>query len=275
MRIDSHQHFWSYSAAEYPWMQDGWEIRRDFLPPDLVPLLDAAQLDGSIAVQARQTLEENRFLLDLAERHEEVLGVVGWVDLRSESVEAQLAEFAAHPKYVGVRHVVQDEPDDEFLLRPDFLRGIGRLLEFGLTYDLLLYPRQLPAAVRFVEQFPEQPFVLDHLAKPSVRDGRMNDWLASLRELARHPHVYCKLSGLVTEARWNDWKPSDFQPYLEAVWEAFGPSRLMFGSDWPVCLLAGEYVEVVELIERFVSAQGPAARDGIFGANAERFYLNG
>lgn len=269
MRLDSHQHFWRYSAAAYPWMKPEWPIRRDFLPPDLAPLLAAAGLDGSIAVQARQSLEENRFLLDLADRHPLVKGVVGWVDLRSPHVEEQLRDFAAHPKAVGVRHVVQDEPDDDFMLGADFQRGIAALKQFDLTYDILIYPRQLPAAIRLVERFPEQPFVLDHLAKPVIRERLLSPWREQISELARRPNVCCKVSGMVTEAHWGDWKADDFRPYLEAVFTAFGSSRVMYGSDWPVALLAGTYAQVHGLVQSFVDPQHHAS---FFGDNAARFY---
>ncbi len=232
MRLDSHQHFWSYSAAEYPWMGEGMErLRRDHLPSDLKPLLAAAGFDGCIAVQARQSLAETEWLLSLARQHPFIRGVVGWVDLRSPSVGEQLRRIAADPKLVGVRHVVQDEPDDGFLLGRDFQRGIALLREYQLAYDLLVFPRQLPAAIRFAEAFPNQPFVLDHLAKPAVREGRMSPWREHLLQLARCQNVVCKVSGLVTEAAWGRWNVSDFTPYLEVAFEAFGPDRLMIGSD--------------------------------------------
>src|SRR3989454_2675689 len=240
MRIDSHQHFWSYDAKEYPWITEKLgRIRRDFLPGDLKPELEKFKLNGSIVVQARSSLTESRWLLNLADHYPSIKGVVGWVDLLSEKAEEQLAEFAKHPKFVGVRHVVQDEPDDEFMLRPEFLRGIGKLKQFKLTYDILIYPKQLPAAIKLVEKFPEQKFVLDHLAKPFIKTGELSPWDQQIRELARSKNVCCKVSGVVTEAKWNEWKPSDFQPYLDVVFEAFREDRLMFGSDWPVCLLSG------------------------------------
>ena len=273
MKLDSHQHFWRYSADQYPWMKPAWPIRRDFLPPDLKPLLDAAGLEGSIAVQARQTLQENRFLLDLANSHPLVHGVVGWVDLQSDRVEDDLSEFARHPKFVGVRHVVQDEPDDDFMLRPAFRRGIRKLKPFGLAYDILVFPEQLPAAIKLVREFPEQPFVLDHIAKPLIKDGAMTPWRQWIRELAGFPNVLCKVSGMVTEANWTGWKPADFKPYLDLVFEAFGPSRLMYGSDWPVCLLAAEYAAMFQLISDYTAQLSPADRDAFYGGNAKRFYL--
>lgn len=273
MKLDAHQHFWKYSAAEYPWMKRGWPIRHDFLPPDLAPLLARAGLDGCIAVQAQQSLEENRFLLGLADAHSIVKGVVGWVDLRSKKVDVQLAEFSRHPKFVGVRHVVQDEPDDNFLIRKDFTNGIGRLAQFKLTYDLLVFPKQLPAAIRLVKKFPNQPFVLDHIAKPPIKSGVISPWREQICELARHPNVMCKVSGMVTEANWKSWKKADFRPYLDVVFEVFGSGRLMFGSDWPVALLAGTYARVFDVAHRYCTALTAAEQKKIFGGNAVRFYL--
>ncbi len=273
MRIDAHHHFWSYSAAEYPWIGKGMErLARDHLPKDLAPLTAAEGIDGTVAVQARQSLEESRWLLELAAANPLIRGVVGWVDLRSTHVEDQLREFAKRPKFVGVRHVVQDEPDPRFLLGESFLHGIGKLATFGLTYDLLLYPHQLPAAVELVGRFPEQPFVLDHLAKPRIKAGELDPWRQDLKALASHGNVFCKLSGLVTEADWQGWKRADFTPYLEVALEAFSPERLMFGSDWPVCTLAAEYADVVGIVTDFLASLAEAERESILGGNAIRFY---
>ncbi|MCE9551954.1 MAG: amidohydrolase family protein [Planctomycetes bacterium] len=274
MRIDSHQHFWRYNASEYDWMQPDWPIRRDLLPPDLAPLLSHGGFSGSVAVQARQCLDENRFLLGLADEHPLIKGVVGWVDLRSDRVEEQLIQFAGHPKFVGVRHVVQDEPDD-FMLGEDFLRGIAALRQFELTYDILIYPKQLPAALQLVERFPEQPFVLDHLAKPPIREGVLSPWREQIQLIAGFPNVHCKVSGMVTEANWSAWKPADFTPYLDVVFEAFGVGRLMFGSDWPVCLLAASYEQGLQLVSDYVAPLSPQAREAFFGGNATEFYTLG
>jgi L-fuconolactonase len=273
MRLDAHQHFWKYSAAEYGWIPEGSALQRDWLPTDLAPLLSEAGLDGCIAVQARQNLAESRWLLDLADASEIVKGVVGWVDLRSPNVDEELAEFSAHPKFCGVRHVVQDEPDDRFLVGSDFVRGISRLQTFGLTYDLLIFPRQLPAAIDLVARFPEQAFVLDHLAKPGIKERSFSSWREQIRELARAGKVMCKISGMVTEADHAGWKPDDFRPYLDVVWEAFGEDRLMFGSDWPVCLLAASYQQVFALVADYVAPLSDHQRAGIFGGNAARFYF--
>ncbi len=272
MKIDSHQHFWSYDEKQYPWIPKGSPLHRDWLPADLAPLLAAAGLDGCIAVQARQTIEESRWLLALAEHHPIIQGVVGWVDLRSPDVERDLAALAPHSKFSGVRHVVQDEPDAAFMLGAEFLRGIGKLRAFDLTYDILIYPQQLPAAIALARRFPEQPFVLDHIAKPRIKDGTLEPWRTQIRELAKAPNVLCKVSGMVTEADHAAWRPEDFTPYLEVVFEAFGEDRLMSGSDWPVCLLAGSYARTFALVDDYARALSAPAREKLFGGNAVRFY---
>ena len=273
MRIDSHQHFWVYDSGQYPWMTDELAaLRSDHLPGDLQAELDQVGLDGSVAVQARQSLEESRWLLELADQHDSIKGVVGWVDLRLDAVEEQLAEFASHPKFVGVRHVVQDEPDDQFMLRPEFIRGISKMKAFDLRYDILIFPRQLPAAIELVKQFPEQPFVLDHIAKPLIKVGTLMPWEAQIRELAQFENLTCKVSGMVTEAEWEQWVPGDFRPYLDVVFEAFGEDRLMYGSDWPVCRLGGEYGRIYRLAEEYVSQFSAEAQAKFFGGVASAFY---
>jgi L-fuconolactonase len=272
MKIDAHQHFWRYDATQYPWIQPGSPLHRDWLPADLAPLLAAQGLEGCIAVQARQTLDESRWLLELADHHSLIQGVVGWVDLRSPQVEHDLAALAPHPKFCGVRHVVQDELDPDFMLGADFQRGIGKLKNFNLTYDLLIYPSQLPAAIQLAHRFPEQPFVLDHLAKPPIKEGALEPWKTHIRELAKAPNVLCKVSGMVTEADHAAWQPADFQPYLEVIFEAFGEDRLMYGSDWPVCLLAASYPGAFALVDKYTRSLSPSAREKFFGGNAARFY---
>jgi len=273
MRVDAHQHFWTYDAERYPWIGAGMErLRADFLPRDLERLLAASGLEASVAVQARQDLDETRWLLELAREHAFVAGVVGWVDLCSPAVEDELARLAGEPKLRGVRHVVQDEPDDAFLLRPDFQAGIARLARFGLVYDLLIHPRHLVVAAQLVDRFPDQPFVLDHLAKPFIARGELEPWGRHLRALARRPNVHAKLSGLVTEARWTGWSAADFAPYLDLALEAFGPRRLMFGSDWPVCTLAAEYAEVRAIVDDWAAELAPSEHAALFGDNAARFY---
>lgn len=276
MHIDSHQHFWRYSAADYPWIGAGMErIARDCLPVDLAAVAKPQGVGGSVAVQARQSLAESRWLLDLADGDPFVRGVVGWVDLRSPDVVAQLEPLAAHSRFVGVRHVVQDEPDPRFLLGEAFVRGLRCLAPLDLTYDLLLYPHQLPTAAELAALLPEQPFVLDHLAKPQVRDGAaaaLEPWRRDIQALARHAHVSCKLSGLVTEAAWRGWRREDFSPYLQVALDAFGPDRLMFGSDWPVCLLAAEHADVAGIVMDFIGPLTAAERQAILGDTATRFY---
>ena len=247
-------------------------LRRDYLPGDLEPLLRAGGFDGTIAVQARQMIEETRWLLKLADQHSFIKGVVGWVDLCSPKLAAQLEEVAAHPKLVGVRHVLHDEPDDQFMLRPDFRRGIAHLRQFGLTYDLLLFPRHLPVAVKLVREFPEQPFVLDHIGKPRIAAGQFSPWREDLRALAECPNVWCKLSGLVTEAAWKQWQSADFHPYIEAVLEAFGLERVMIGSDWPVCTLSGDYGATMGVVTDYIRRFPTATQEEIFGGNCARFY---
>jgi L-fuconolactonase len=272
MKLDAHQHFWNYNDQDYPWIPTKSALQRDWLPNDWRQDTTALGMDGSIAVQARQTIEETRWLLSLADQYPFIKGVVGWVDLCSDRLDDQLAELSQHPKLVGVRHVVQDEPDDRFMLLPEFLRGIAKLKLFDLTYDVLIYPRQLPAAIEMVNRFPEQPFVLDHLGKPLIRDGTISPWREQIRELAQAPNSACKVSGMVTEANRTGWRNDDFRPYLDAIFEAFGPDRLMFGSDWPVCLLAGSYRQVFDLVNDYTRQFSAEARDKCFGANAVRFY---
>jgi L-fuconolactonase len=273
MTIDSHQHFWRYTAASYPWMTDKLaSLRRDYLPEDLAPLLKQTGLDGCVAVQAQQTVAEARWLLSLTDAHPFIKGVVGWVDLQSDRVEEQLAELARHPRFVGVRHVVQDEPDNNFMLRPAFQRGIGKLRQFNLAYDILVFPKQLPASIQLAANFPEQRFVLDHIAKPFIRDGTISPWSEQIRELAKAPNVWCKVSGMITEAKWTGWRAEDFRPYLDVVFEAFGVERLMFGTDWPVATLAGTYQEVHQLAASYVRNLTAEQQARFFGGSATEFY---
>ena len=273
MHIDAHQHFWRYDPREYDWIDDSMaSLRHDFLPDGLKPQLDQAGFQGCVAVQARQTLEETRWLLELAAAAPFVLGVVGWVDLQSPQVHSQLEAFAKNPKLVGVRHVVQGEPDDRFLLRPEFLRGISVLEEFDLAYDILIYTRHLPVAAEFVRHFPRQRFVLDHLAKPPIKSGSLHPWARGLRELAAFPNVLCKLSGLVTEADWDLWKPEQLAPYIAVAFDCFGPERLMIGSDWPVCTVAASYTRAMDVVKNYLSGQPPQVQAAVLGENAQRFW---
>ena len=272
-RIDSHQHFWNYSAEQYPWISDAMSVLRcDHLPADLRAEQAPIGFAGSVAVQARQTLEESRWLLELAAADDGVKGVVGWVDLRADSLSAELDELAPEAKFVGVRHVVQDEPDDNFVLRPEFMRGIAALAARGLTYDLLTFPKQLPASIQLVKAFSDQPFVLDHISKPAIADGRVAPWDAQIRELAACENVMCKVSGMVTEAEWDDWTPATFAPYLDVVFEAFGADRIMIGSDWPVCRVAGNYQDTMNVVIDYISQASVDEQGAILGGNAIRFY---
>jgi len=273
MRIDAHQHFWKYNQAEYSWITDSMKVlRKDFLPADLLPLLKQSGFDGSIAVQARQSLEETRWLLNLSRENDFIKGVVGWIDLCSDEAESQIAGFAVDPKLVGVRHVLQDEPDDKFMLKDSFLRGIRLLKEFDLVYELLIYPKHLPFAVQMVKEFPDQKFVLDHIAKPLISDKILSPWKGGIQQLALQPNVSCKLSGMVTEASWKGWSKSDFVPYLDVIFDAFGPSRLMIGSDWPVCTLASGYKDTLQIVIDYINPVSPADLELILGRNAERIY---
>ena len=273
MYIDAHQHFWIYSPDEYGWIDDSMAaLRRDFLPHDLKLELESSGFHGSVVVQARQTLEETRWLLELAESSPWILGVVGWVDLRSPDVRSQLKVLAQNPKLVGIRHIVQSEPDDRFLLHPDFLRGISALEEFDLAYDILIYTKHLPVTAEFVQRFPRQRFVLDHLAKPPIKRGDIESWAQGIRRLAEFPNLFCKLSGLVTEADWQHWQPEQIIPFLDVAFEAFGPDRLMIGSDWPVCLVATSYARWVEVLQAYLLRQRPEIRDSVLGGNAQRFW---
>ncbi|MEO6594614.1 MAG: amidohydrolase family protein [Planctomycetota bacterium] len=272
-RIDSHQHFWRYRPTDFGWIDDTMAVlRRDFLPRDLEPELAAGGLDGCIAVQAGQSLDETKFLLGLAATHPRVLGVVGWVDLQSPDIAAQLREVAANPRLVGVRHIAQSEPDPRFLISPAVVRGIEALAPHDLTYDVLVYPHQLPAAVELVARLPQQRFVLDHCAKPDLRGGDLTAWSAHIRALAQHPNVTCKLSGLATEAPWASWTLETLRIAFDTVLSAFGPERLMFGSDWPVCLCATSYARWVETVHALLAPLPAAARTDVWGGTAGRLY---
>ncbi len=273
MKIDSHQHFWKYSKEQYPWIGEGMEVlARDRLPADLNPLLKENGIGGTIAVQARQVAEETEALLAMAEEYDFIRGVVGWVDLRRPDVEAQLERFKDRKKLVGVRHVVQDEPDEKFVLREDFMRGIGKLKAYGLVYDILIFPHQLAAAIELVKRFPEQVFLLDHIAKPNIKDKKMSPWDSDIKKLASFENVSCKISGMVTEADWHNWSAEDFRPYMEVVLEAFGAKRLTIGSDWPVCTLAGEYGSVISIAADFIAQLSNAEQKAIWEENPKSIY---
>ncbi|MEZ4904211.1 MAG: amidohydrolase family protein [Spirosomataceae bacterium] len=275
MIIDAHQHFWVYNADQHAWINDDMtRIRQNFLPDDLQPILLANQVEGCIAVQADQTEAETLFLLALAEKYSGfVKGVVGWVDLRAANLYDQLDEYSQYELLKGFRHVAQSEPDD-FLARPDIIKGIRQLAAFDFTYDILIYPTQLKAALQLVREAPQVQFVVDHIAKPYIKDQKINTWSNYMRQLAQQPHVYCKVSGMVTEADWKHWTKKDFYPYLDVIFEAFGVDRLLFGSDWPVCLVAAEYQQVIELLRSYMTEVGFSAHDQakVLGENTVRFY---
>lgn len=274
MKIDAHQHFWKYDPAEYPWIDDSMNVlKNDYLPDDLFPELKKNGFDGCVAVQARPSRDENVFLSELARKRSFIKGVVGWVDLQSDHVEKELEALCRLPGVCGVRHIVQDEPDDDFLLKPDFLRGISFLKDYNLTYDILIYPKHLAVTHDFVKRFPDQRFVLDHMAKPDIRRGFPDDvWSSGINRLAAFPNVYCKLSGMVTETNWHAWKQSDFVPYMDVIFNAFGTDRVMIGSDWPVCRLSGEYSEVIGIVKHYLLSFSKDEMNLVTGENAVRFY---
>lgn len=274
MKIDSHQHYWHFNTADYGWMGENMSvIKRDFLPTDLLPELKSIDFDGSVAVQARQSLQETNWLLQLADEHPHIKGVVGWLDLQSVQAEEQIAAFAKHPKAVGVRHVIHDEEDVDFMLRPAFIRGVKLLEKYNLAYDILIFPKHLTNTIKFVKQFSDkQIFVVDHIAKPLIKEGILSLWKEEITALAKFPNVYCKVSGMVTEADWNNWKPENIRPYLDVVMEAFGPERIMIGSDWPVCLVAGKYSTVMQVVIDYISTFTEKEQALILGENAVKAY---
>lgn len=272
MRIDSHQHFWKFDPVRHAWIDSSMQnIAKDFLPKDLKPLLETNLMDGCIAVQADQSEIETQFLLRLAEENSFIKGVVGWVDLSAEDLSKRLEVFSKNPLFKGVRHVLQAEKEG-FMLKDQFLRGISELKNFNLTYDILIYPNQLEEARVLIEKNPDQPFVLDHLAKPYIKQQKIKNWASDIKELAKYKNVYCKLSGMVTEADWNHWQFENFKKYLSVAFDTFGSDRLMFGSDWPVCLLAGSYEHVVKIIDLFIENLEQEEKNNIMGGNACNFY---
>lgn len=272
MTIDAHQHFWVFTPERDGWItNDMASIRRDFLPADLEPVLQANGMDGCVAVQASQSDEETMFLVSMAQAYDFVKGVIGWVDLQSARLYDRLEAYAQFEEIRGFRHVAQAEPDD-FLMRPDIVKGIRQLAAFGFTYDILIYPSQLKAALHLVRAVPEVNFVIDHLAKPAIQKQEINRWSNFMTQIAKQPNVSCKVSGMVTEADWQHWKKADLFPYLDVVFEQFGPDRLLFGSDWPVCLVAADYTQVKTIIEDYVSPWGNDVRRKVFGGNAIEFY---
>ncbi len=272
-KLDSHQHFWRFDPIRYGWISEEMNlIKGDFLPDDLKPLLDKHSIDGCIAVQSDQSEADNAFLIELATVNPFIKGVVGWVDLLADNIEETLQFYSQYPIVKGFRHVLQGEKDRAFMLKPDFKRGISLLKKFNYTYDLLIFQDQLIYASELCSTFPEQKFVLDHIAKPSIKNHDLGDWAKDIYILAKNPNVHCKVSGMVNEADWKNWKEEDFLPYLDVIFEAFGINRLMFGSDWPVCNTAGGYDAVVKIVQNYISKYTEEEQSLFWGLNASNFY---
>ncbi|SFF67808.1 L-fuconolactonase [Salegentibacter agarivorans] len=273
MKIDAHQHFWKYDSEKHSWIGDDMKvIQKDFLPEDLQPIYEKEAISGCVAVQADQTEEETNFLLELADKNEFIKGVVGWIDIRSPELEKRLEYYKQFIKLKGFRHVVQDEPDIGFMTRPDFQKGIALLEKYGFTYDILIFPSQMEAALATVKKFPKQKFVIDHIAKPDIKNGEIDGWREKMKALAAQANVYCKVSGMVTEADVDTWKYDDFVPYLDVIFEWFGAERIMFGSDWPVCLLGGSYAEIKGILETYTDKLGIEEQKAVLGETAKAFY---
>ena len=274
LKIDAHQHFWKYDPVQHAWIgPDAVVIQKDFMPGDLEPELRAAGLDGCVLVQVDQSEEENKFLLANAAAHDFVKGVVGWVDLQSSFLEEQLAYYKAFPKMKGFRHILQGEKDRALMLKPAFKRGVSMLKKFGFTYDILIFPDQLGYTREFTAAFPDQPFVIDHIAKPYIKEKRLtSEWKAAIKAVAAHENVWCKISGMVTEADWKQWRPEELHPYIDTVVDAFGTDRIMYGSDWPVCLVASSYGQWYQLLKDYFAGFSAAEQAAVFGGNATRFY---
>jgi len=272
--LDSHHHLWRYDPARLPWIGDGMPaLKRDYGAADLEAAIAGTGVERTLLVHAQQNVEETEWMLEVARAHPRIAGVVGWVPLADPGVEATLARLAVDPRLRGVRHIVHDEPDERFILRDDFNRGVARLRGLGLVYDVLIFAAHLPHAIAFVDRHPDQPFVVDHVAKPTIRTAAFDRaWAEGLRELARRPHVTCKLSGMVTEVRDPGWSSGLLQPYVDVALEAFGPSRLMFGTDWPVCRLKCEYAAWVEAVHGFVAPLSAGEQAAILGGTAQRVY---
>ncbi|MCM8536121.1 MAG: amidohydrolase family protein [Lentisphaeraceae bacterium] len=271
MKIDSHQHFWQYNESEYGWIPND-VIRKDFLPKDLAPILKENDFDGCIAVQARQSEKETKWLLELAKESNIVKGVVGWIDLQADNLSERLDHFSQEKLIKGYRHVVQAEADDRFIVKPEFTRGIEQLVSRNIPYDILIYAKHLGVTLEFVKEFPVHDFVIDHIAKPDMKNKKFAEWLVGIKPFKKFHHVRCKLSGMITETHFHKWTEKDFHPYLESCLEIFGPKRLMIGSDWPVCLLSGEYKPMMQIVKNYISTLSTDEQDQILGKTAEDFY---
>lgn len=274
MRIDAHQHYWKLDRGDYGWLTpESGPIYRDYLPPDLKPHLDQCGIGRTVAVQAAPTVDETRFLLSLADQWGSIAGVVGWLDLESSTFERDLEELCAHPKFKGIRPMIQDLPKDDWIIQPRVLDALKFVAEKGIAFDFLTYPRHLPLVVQVLEQVPGLRSVIDHISKPPIARGQLQPWADRLKEVAMHPNVYCKLSGMITEADHKNWKPEDLKPFVDHALEVFGPERVMYGSDWPVCLLAGSYEQVYRTLANLLEGRLDAAEEAaVFGGNAARFY---
>ncbi|WP_214071760.1 amidohydrolase family protein [Mucilaginibacter sp. dw_454] len=272
-RIDSHQHFWNYDPVAHAWISDDMEIiRQDFLPHDLEPILQEYGFNGCVSVQVDQSETENHFMLEQAINNDFIKGMVGWVDFKAENVEDRLSYYKQFDKMKGFRHILQGEADRAYMLNADFKRGIGKLKQFGYTYDILIYTDQLGFANEFAAAFPDQPFVIDHLAKPKIKEHEIEQWAKDIKAIAHNQNVSCKLSGMVTEADWKAWKPEDFTPYMDVVFEAFGAGRVMYGSDWPVCRVAATYGEMLSIPEVYAAKLSTDEQAKFWGGNAVEFY---
>ena len=273
MRIDAHQHFWKLDPVRDSWITDEMAaIRKDFFPGDIQPVLQKNNFDGSVVVQSDQSESENEFHLTNAAQYDFIKGVVGWIDLRADNVEEKLSFYSSYDKMKGFRHVLQTEADRAFMTRPEFMNGISRLEKFNFTYDILIFADQLKYISGFIAAFPNQKFVIDHIAKPEIKNREIRKWRDEITEVARHENVYCKISGMVTEANWENWKKEDFNPYLDTVIEAFGPRRILYGSDWPVCLVAASYEEMLDIVQDYFSSFSQTEQELFFGKNAIEFY---
>lgn len=273
LRIDSHNHFWNYDPAHHAWISDDMEIiRQDFLPEDLEPILQEYGFQGCVAVQADQTETENHFLIEQALNNDFIKGVVGWVDFKAKNIEDRLAYYKQFKRVKGFRHILQGEADRAYMLNEDFKRGIAKLKDFGYTYDILIYTDQLAYTEAFVAAFPDQPFVIDHLAKPDIKNGEINQWMQGIKSIAQHKNVSCKLSGMVTEAHWQNHQYDEFVPYMDVVFEAFGADRVMYGSDWPVCRVAATYGNMLSIPEKYVARLSAGEQAKFWGGNAAAFY---
>ncbi len=272
-RIDSHQHFWNYNPSKHVWINDSMAVlKKDFFPEDLEPLLKSCNFNGCIAVQASESEEENEFLLGLSHQSSIIKGIVGWIDLQSGNLSERLSYYKKFKKIKGFRHVIQDEPDIDFMLRPAFLNGIKKIKSFDYTYDILIFPQHLKNTYKLVKLNPEQSFVIDHIAKPEIRNNKIKDWKKDLSAIGGFSNVYCKISGMVTEAKWKEWRQDDFNIYMDTVVEIFGTDRIMYGSDWPVCTLSASYADIYKIVNDYFSSFSKQEQDNFFGLNAKRFY---